>query len=177
MPGAQHQVDLAQVGALHVDEAVDQVQLHIQARVTGEEVGNRRCQMSATESRWRVNPDQPLGSVAQGHGLGAGQAQFGDDPPGPFGERQTGGRGPDRMGAANEQAAADRTFQAVDPPRHGGRGQRVEAGGGGKAAGFQDIQKQAELIGQRLGIHRYLLVRDWHSHCALLCVSALERTA
>lgn len=39
-----------------------------------------------------------------------------------------------------------------------------------KAAGFQNIEKEHESLGKDVG-HQGSLVREWHSHCASLCVS------
>ncbi|MCY1441803.1 hypothetical protein D9M71_581390 [compost metagenome] len=55
--GAQHQVDLAQVAALQVDKAVDQPQLHVQARVGHQEVGNGRGQVAAAKRGRGVDAD------------------------------------------------------------------------------------------------------------------------
>lgn len=70
---------------MQVDEAVDQAQLHVQARVGHQEVGNRRRQVAAAECGGGIDADQALGRIAQRHRFGAGQAQFFDDAPGPFG--------------------------------------------------------------------------------------------
>ncbi|MCY1441771.1 hypothetical protein D9M71_581050 [compost metagenome] len=178
MPGAQHQIDLAEVQALHVDEAVDQVQLHIEPGVEHQEIGNHRCQVPATKGCRRIDTNQAFRRAAQGHRLGPGQAQFGDDPPCALGKGQSRRRGAYRMRAAQEQLTADRAFQAVDTPCHGRRGQRMTARGGGKTAGFQHVEEQGQLVGQLIGVHgRFVLVRIWHSHCALLCVSVPEATA
>ena len=177
MPGAQHQVDLAQVRALHIDKAVDQMQVHIQSGVNVQEVGNHRRQVPATERCRCIHANQPFRRMTQGSGLCPCQLQLADNPPCPFGEGQARRGRHHRVGAALEQAAAHRAFQAVDAPRHRRGCQRMATCCGGKAARFQYIQKQAQLIGQRIGIHRYALMRDWHSHCALLCVSAPESTA
>src|SRR3546814_16930708 len=46
---AQHQIDLTQVLAVQVDEAVDQTQLDIDSRIGLEKFGQGRRQMTATE--------------------------------------------------------------------------------------------------------------------------------
>ncbi|MNI52463.1 hypothetical protein D3C73_1072460 [compost metagenome] len=156
LPGAQHQVDLAQVQALHVDKTVDQLQLHVEAGIKQQEIGNHRCEMSPPERSRCVNTNQAFRSTAQGHRFGPGQAQFGDYPPCPFGKRQPRRRRAHRVGTANEQLAADGAFQAVDAPRHCRGRQGMTAGRCGKAAGFQHIQKQTQLFGQLIGIHVWL---------------------
>ncbi|MNQ50441.1 hypothetical protein D3C85_643860 [compost metagenome] len=119
LPGAQYQIDLAQVRAVHVDEAVDQVQLHVQPGVQPQEIGDHRCQVPSSEGSGRVDPDQAFRRAAHGCGLGAGQAQFADDPPCPLGKRQPGGRGTHGVGTAYEQLAAEGVLQAVYAPGHG----------------------------------------------------------
>ncbi|MNN59081.1 hypothetical protein D3C81_1741720 [compost metagenome] len=128
---------------MQVDEAVDQAQLHIKARVGDEEIGDGRGQVAAAECGGGVDADQAFGGIAQRHRFGAGQAQLLDDAPGPFGKGVAGRCGTHGVGAAGEQAAAHGAFQVVDAPGYGGRGQRVAAGGGRKAAGFQHIEEQA----------------------------------
>ncbi|MCY1419751.1 hypothetical protein D9M71_353470 [compost metagenome] len=151
--GAQHQVDLAEVAAVQVDEAVDQAQLHVQAWVGHQEIGDGRGQVAAAERGGGVDADQAFGGVAQRHGFGPGQAQFLDDAPGPFGKGIARGRGAHGVGAAGEQTAAHGVFQVVDAPCYRRRGQRVATGGGRKAAGFQHIEEQAQLVGQGIGVH------------------------
>ncbi len=79
MPGTQHQIDLTQVRALHVHEAVDQMQVHIQPRVDVQEVGDHRRQMPSTERRRRVHANQAFRRMAQGHRFRPCQLQLGDD--------------------------------------------------------------------------------------------------
>ncbi len=153
--GAQHQVDLAEMFALQVDEAADQAQLHVEAGVGLEEVGDRRGQVAAAEGHRRIDTDQALRRGAQGHRFGTGQAQFGDDPPGAVGEGQAGRRGAHRMGGAHQQGAADGAFQGVHPARHGGRGERVLARSGGEAAAIEDIEVENELFAEGIGQHAH----------------------
>ncbi|MNP20040.1 hypothetical protein D3C76_1125970 [compost metagenome] len=150
---AQHQIDFAQVRAVQVDKAVDQAQLHIEPGVGHQKVGDGRSQMAAAERCRRVDADQALRGIAQRHCLGARQAQFFDDAPGPFGKGVACRCRTHGVGAAYEQAAADSIFQGIDAPCHGGWGQWMAAGGGGKATGFQYIQKQTELFGEGVGVH------------------------
>ncbi|MCY1398878.1 hypothetical protein D9M71_139210 [compost metagenome] len=110
------QVDFTQVCAMQVDEAVDQAQLYIQARVGDQKIGNGRGQVSAPKSGWRIDTDQALWGAAQGNRLSASQAQFFDNAPGAFSEGQPCGRRPYGMGAAHEQLAAKGCLQAVDSP-------------------------------------------------------------
>ncbi|MND75555.1 hypothetical protein D3C80_671800 [compost metagenome] len=148
--------------------------MHVQPGIGYEKIGDGRGQVAATERGRRVDADQAFRGVAQRYRFRAGQAQLFDDPSGAFGKGIAGRSWPYRMGAAHEQAAADCAFQGVDTPRHRRRRQRMTPGGGGEAAGFQNIKKQAELFGQGIGVHAAnLLLRKWHSHCALLCVSPL----
>src|SRR3990167_588644 len=144
---AQHQVDFAEVGAVQVDEAVDQAQLYIQPRIGDEKFGNRRCQVAPAEWRWRVDADQALWRAAQRYGLGTGQVQLREDAPGALGKGLSRRGGAYRVGAATEQAAAERALQGIDPSGHGRRGERMAPGGGGEAAAFQYVEKQAELVG------------------------------
>ncbi|MCY1441650.1 hypothetical protein D9M71_579730 [compost metagenome] len=88
--------------ALQVDKAVDQAQLHVQAWVGDQEFGDGRCQVAAAERRWGVDADQSFRSAAQRHRLGARQAPFVEDAPGPFGEGQAGRGGLHCMGGALE---------------------------------------------------------------------------
>ncbi|MNF80421.1 hypothetical protein D3C84_626660 [compost metagenome] len=148
LPGTQYQIDLAQVQALHIDEAVDQLQLHVEAGIEQQKIGNHRCQVAPSEGGRSINANQAFRRTAQGHRLGPGQAQFGDNSPCAFGECQPCRRSAHRMSAANEQLAANGALQAVDAPRHRRRRQWMTAGRCGEAAGFQYVEKQAQLLGQ-----------------------------
>ncbi|MNL50830.1 hypothetical protein D3C87_1738780 [compost metagenome] len=114
MPGAQHQIDLAQVQALHVNETVDQVKLHIEAGIEHQKIGNYRRQVSPAKRGRGIDTNQAFGCAAQRHRFGPGQTQFRDDAPRALGKRQPRGRSAYRMGTANEQLTADRAFQAID---------------------------------------------------------------
>ncbi|MNI33546.1 hypothetical protein D3C73_875030 [compost metagenome] len=178
LSGTQHQIDLAQVQPLHVDKAVDQVQLYVEAGVEHQKIGNHRRQVSTPECGGGIDADQAFRRAAQGHSFGAGQLQLRHNPPRPFSKGKASGCGAHGMGAANEQLAANSGFQAVDAPCHRRRRQRMTARGRREAASFKDIEKKPELSGQLRGVHvSVLLVRIWHSHCALLCVSPPSLTA
>jgi len=73
MPGPQYQVDFAQMLALHVDKAVDQVQVYVEARVHVKKVSNGRRQVPSTEGSRRVHADQPFRRMAQRHRFGPRQ--------------------------------------------------------------------------------------------------------
>ena len=138
---------------MQVDETVDQAQLHVQARIGHQEIGDCRRQVTAAKGRWGIDADQAFRGTAQRNGLGAGQAQLFENAPGAFGEGIAGRGGAYGMGAAGEQAATDGALQVVDAPSHGGRGQWMAASRSRKAPALQHIKKQAQLVGQGIGVH------------------------
>ncbi|MNG32254.1 hypothetical protein D3C84_1182180 [compost metagenome] len=81
--------------------------------------------MAATEGGRGIDTNQAFRRTAQGYRLGSGEAQFGDDPSCAFGKCQSRRCRAHRMGAANEQLAADRALQAVDATGYRRRGQGV----------------------------------------------------
>ena len=151
--GDCYQVNLAQVRALHIHKAVDQVQVHVQPRIHIEEVGDHRRQVPAPKRCRRIHSDQALRRMAQGHRFGPRQLQFTDNPSRPLGKCQPSRGRHHGVGAALEQAAAHGVFQAVDTPRHRRGRQGMAARGGGKAAAFQYIEEQAQLVGQGIRVH------------------------
>ncbi|MDT4878859.1 hypothetical protein FQZ97_1144910 [compost metagenome] len=76
--------------------------------------------------------------------------------PGALGKGLSGRGDAYRVSAATEQAAAKRALQCIDSSGHGRRGERMAPGGGGETAAFQYVEKQAELVGQGVGVHAWL---------------------
>ena len=84
----------------------------------------------------------------------ARQVQFLNDASGALGEGKGGRHCPHGMGAAAEQLAAQRRFQRIDSPRHGGGRQAMPARGSGKAAAFEHVDEEFELSGKGVWQHR-----------------------
>ena len=93
--------------------------------------------------------------------------QLRENASGAFGKGQTCGGGAHGMGAAAEQGAAQRTFQGIYAPGYRRRCQWMAARRCGKAASFQYVEKQIELLGQAIGVHHQVLL------CGL-CIAILR---
>lgn len=109
---------MPQVVPLHVDEAVDQPKLDIDAWISLKKFGQSGRQMTTPEGGWCVDSDMANRKILRCRQLGARELHFLNDGSCPLGERSASRGWPDGVCIAAYQLAAKRTLQRIDTPRY-----------------------------------------------------------